>query len=108
MSNGYNIFYHEENCNIKNLSILERFAFIAHEIGHIYDTNIYTYGDTKDDLRKEINVDLMACKIGLKDYLISGLGKLIDDQNPKEMEQIKQRIDFLLTSKDHQSTENED
>lgn len=39
-----NICYNEDNCNDMNLSKEERYAIIAHEIGHIYDEtdkNIY-------------------------------------------------------------------
>jgi hypothetical protein len=97
------IAYNEKNCDSINLTIQERYAFIAHEIGHIFDTT-----DKSNKWQREVNADSMACKIGLQDFLISGLKKMIDSHTHIEMEvQMQKRIDFLLSQNDHQGTENE-
>ena len=85
-----NIAYNEDNCDKIELTIQEKYAFIAHELGHIYDTRNY---NENESLAKEINADEMACKIGLQEYLISGLQKIIDnDTNVKTVDDIIERI----------------
>lgn len=85
------ICYHEANCNNINLSKEERYAIIAHEIGHIYDE---TYKKKHEE--REKNADLFAYKLGLKAHLISVLQKMItiekDDRVKKDMQK---RINIL-------------
>ena len=57
------IGYNEENCKAINLTENEKFAMIAHELGHIYN-NIYQF-DENELLNREINADIMACRLGL-------------------------------------------
>ena len=87
------IGYNEGNCKSVNLTIQEEYAMIAHEIGHVYDTNTYI---EEDFLKKEIYADSMACKIGLRDFLVSGLEKIINSHCCGNMEnQIQERIKCL-------------
>jgi hypothetical protein len=87
-----NIAYNQYNCDKIRLTIIEKYAFIAHELGHIYDSKIY---QTDDNLTKEINADEMACKIGLQDDLICGLQKLMDSNTHIELtNNINKRISY--------------
>lgn len=87
------IGYNEENCNAINLTENEKFAMIAHELGHIYNNNCQF--DKNELLNREINADIMACRLGLKDDLIRGLTKIIESQYCRNREQIENRIEFL-------------
>jgi|GEM_PF-3540128 hypothetical protein len=64
---------------------------IAHEIGHIFAAS-----RDLNSLCNEINADKMACEIGLRIDLCSGLQKVIDSNNQQKMKkQIIQRISLL-------------
>ncbi len=52
----------------------EQFAAIAHEVGHI----LYFFLENKDSYpSEEVYADSVACRIGLKDSILSVIGKLI-------------------------------
>lgn len=91
--NFKNIGYYKENCDAINLTEKERFAMIAHELGHIYNDNCQFNED--ELLNKEINADIMAHKLGLKDELVRGLTKIIESSCCNNREQIENRIKFL-------------
>lgn len=90
---GYkNIAMNEVNCAIIDLTIEEKYAMIAHEIGHIFDSSKDL---TNSQLQKEITADEMACNIGLQNDLISGLMKIINSMSHSDMnEQIQKRINY--------------
>ena len=57
-----------------NLTESEKFAAIAHEIGHI----LYFYLENKNSYPcEEVFADSVACRIGLKDSILSVIDKLI-------------------------------
>lgn len=91
------IGYRAGNVNELTLTDEERFAMIAHEFGHVYnlDTN-YGEGNKTDFLKKELDADEMACRLGLTEALISGL-MIIMEKGECEggLEQMQQRIDKL-------------
>ncbi|MCD8103057.1 MAG: hypothetical protein LUE26_10905 [Alistipes sp.] len=87
---GKNIAYNEQNCNAINLSIEERHACIAHEIGHIRAA-CTTFATSLD---KEHNADLTACELGLGRHLAGALRKIIDEGNlaPGTISEMEERI----------------
>lgn len=87
------IGYNEDNCNAINLTENEKFAMIAHELGHIYGNNCQFVEN--ELLNKEINADIMACRLGLKDNLTSELTKIIGSQYCRNKKQLENRINFL-------------
>lgn len=57
-----------------NLTESEKFAAIAHEIGHV----LYFYLENKNSYpSEEVYADSVACRIGLKDSILSVIDKLI-------------------------------
>lgn len=57
-----------------NLTESEKFAAIAHEIGHV----LYFYLGNKNSYpSEEVYADSVACRIGLKDSILSVIDKLI-------------------------------
>ncbi|MCD8174247.1 MAG: hypothetical protein LUD76_12495 [Alistipes sp.] len=74
---GKNIAYNEQNCNAINLSIEERHACIAQEIGHIRAVGT-TFATSLDN---EHDADLTACDLGLGRHLAGTLRKIIDKGN---------------------------
>lgn len=86
---GNIIAYHEGNCDALNLSKEERFAMIAHELGH----QILVPLTEKDFLKRELLADEMAVQLGLKSHLISGLMKLVSCEGMETINQIQERID---------------
>ena len=86
------IEYSEEMCNKLGLSEIEIFAMIAHEIGHILDK----INKRTDTIPREICADSMACVLGLKNAMISGLKKMIaSNLYPNENEMMNGRIEVL-------------
>ncbi|MDM8305023.1 hypothetical protein [Phocaeicola salanitronis] len=82
--------YNAENCNRIGLTTLERYAMIAHELGHLFLVTDET------DLQKELRADEMACRLGLRDAMRTGLEKILADNLDEEtIEQIRNRIDTL-------------
>lgn len=69
------IWYNERKANRLGLTQSERFACIAHELGHIFDTS--DRWDTPQQTR-EMNADQFAVELGLGNSMISALEKLID------------------------------
>ncbi|MES2772926.1 MAG: hypothetical protein V4722_01990 [Bacteroidota bacterium] len=88
-----NIAINEANCDETNLIEGERYAMIAHEIGHLFDARIY---EQEEWLQKEISADRMAVTIGLSSQLITGLEKInMNIESDYLNEQIRQRIEEL-------------
>lgn len=57
-----------------NLTESEKFAAIAHEIGHV----LYFYLENKNSYpSEEVYADSVACRIGLQDSILSVIDKLI-------------------------------
>ncbi len=85
-----NIAYNEQNCNAINLSIEERHACIAHEIGHIRAVGT-TFATSLDN---EHDADLTACDLGLGRHLAGALRKIIDKGNlaPGQNSEMEERI----------------
>lgn len=74
---GYrHIVYNLEVIKRYEFTKLEQYAFVAHEIGHIF----LNHNDRRecDPLANEINADNIAVKLGLIEPLISGLQKIIE------------------------------
>lgn len=69
------IVINEELCSKLNLTINDKFAAIAHEIGHI----MFYFLENKQT-NEELKADEFACKIGLSAEL-SGLLQKIKDAN---------------------------
>lgn len=85
------IFYDEAACDRIKLSEEERYAFLAHELGHYYDD---TSRDLEQQLR-EINADDFAVKLGLGRYLASALQKIQEAVDEETRMLIQERIDRL-------------
>lgn len=84
------IKYSEEICKRFNLSEIEVYAMIAHEIGHILDET------NSETIPREICADSMAQVLGLGKALTSGLSKLIESGlYPDENDVMKERIKIL-------------
>jgi len=90
--NSNYIFYNERKCNEIGLTDEERFSFIAHELGHFYDTTDRNGGNQQD---REINADNFAVKLGLGEYLLSALKKLSIVFSGVDKERIDERIRIL-------------
>ena len=72
----------------------EQFAAIAHEIGHI----LYFYLEYKDSFPcEEVYADSVACRIGLKDSILSMIDKLISCGKYQDLES-QLRIRRMLIS----------
>ena len=69
------ITINEQVCLHLNLTQEKQYAIIAHEIGHILDD---TARQPNNQLIRECNADQFAVNLGLSQYLISGLEKIID------------------------------
>lgn len=91
------IGYRASNVNELNLTDEERFAMIAHEFGHVYNLDThYGEGSNIDFLKKELDADEMACRLGLTQTLISGLMVIMEKGECEGgLEQMQQRIDKL-------------
>ena len=84
---GYRyIVYNFEVIKHYELTQLEQYAFVAHEVGHMF----LNHNDKREDnpLINEINADNFAVKLGLIEPLISGLQKIIELNS----EEISERI----------------
>ncbi len=91
--NFNNIAINEQVCQQLNLTQEEKFAMIAHEIGHILDN---TPKDINNRLNREYNADQFAVKLNLSKELKTGLEKLIESGDyPEENEGLKERIKKL-------------
>lgn len=84
----------EAHCIAINLTEEEKYAMIAHELGHIYFTPHFYPSTEKKYLNKELNADSMAVRLDLKESLISGLEKLEKCKDVKNKKQLQQRIDY--------------
>lgn len=73
--NNGSIWYNEYKVNEIGLDQEECYACIAHELGHMMDTNQRNLEHQQD---REIYADSIACKLGLGDSMISALHKMID------------------------------
>ena len=73
--NKGSIWYNEHKVNEIGLDQEERYACIAHELGHMMDPNQRNPEHQQD---REIYADSIACKLGLGDSMISALHKMID------------------------------
>lgn len=69
------IWYNEYKVNEIGLDQEECYACIAHELGHMMDSNQRNLEHQQD---REIYADSIACKLGLGDSMISALYKMID------------------------------
>ena len=88
-----NIAINEQVCHQLNLTQEEKFAMIAHEIGHILDN---TPRDMNNQLNREINADEFAIKLNLSKELNTGLEKLIESENySEENKGLEERIKKL-------------
>lgn len=67
---GNLIAYHEPNCDTLGLGEKEKFAIIAHELGHIFNRD-KDYGD--NHLLREQDADCIAVSLELTESLIDGL-----------------------------------
>jgi Zn-dependent protease with chaperone function len=91
--NSMNIAINEQVCQQLKLTQDEKYAMIAHEIGHILDS---TPKETNNQLSREHNADQFAVKLNLTIELKTGLEKLIESGNyPEENEGLKERIEKL-------------
>lgn len=93
-SNNDTVAYHEANCNAIGFGENEKFAIIAHELGHIlHHANNYN----NNHLLKEIDADSMAVSLDLTKPLIDGLTIFLESGNCGEggKEQMQLRIDAL-------------
>jgi len=91
------IGYRTSNIEKLNLTEEERFALIAHEFGHIYhlDTD-YGKENDADFLKKELDADEMACRLGLTKALIGGLMTIMEKGKCEGgLKQMQLRIDKL-------------
>lgn len=68
------IWYNEYKVNEIGLDKEECYACIAHELGHMIDSNQRNLEHQQD---REIYADSIACKLGLGDSMISALYKMI-------------------------------
>lgn len=68
------IWYNEYKVNEIGLDQEECYACIAHELGHMMDSNQRNLEHQQD---REIYADSIACKLGLGDSMISALHKMI-------------------------------
>lgn len=68
------IWYNEYKVNEIGLDQEECYACIAHELGHMIDSNQRNLEHQQD---REIYADSIACKLGLGDSMISALYKMI-------------------------------
>ncbi len=93
-SNNDTVAYHEENCNTIGFGENEKFAIIAHELGHILH-RADNYND--NHLLKEMDADFMAVSLGLTESLIDGLTIFLVSGNCGEGgdEQMQLRINAL-------------
>lgn len=73
--NKGSIWYNEYKVNEIGLDQEECYACIAHELGHMIDSNQRNPEHQQD---REIYADSIACKLGLGDSMISALHKMID------------------------------
>lgn len=77
-TNPFIVAINEALCEHLSLSQEEKFAMIAHEIGHILDE---TPREANNQLIREINADQFAINLGLSNELRSGLEKFIQSGN---------------------------
>jgi hypothetical protein len=85
------IFYNEEECDRIKLTEEERYALLAHELGHYYDSTSRELGQQL----REINADDFAVKLGLGCYLASALQKIQEAVDEETRMLIQERIDRL-------------
>ena len=88
------IFYNEEECDRIKLTEEERYALLAHELGHYYDSTSRELGQQL----RENNADDFAVRLGLGDYLVSGLDKIKLSVDERVRELIQERINRLHKS----------
>lgn len=87
------IAINEQICLQLKLSPEEQYAMIAHEIGHILDTNPR---EINNQLNREYNADQFAINLNLTKELKTGLEKIIESKNyPEEIEDLKKRMKKL-------------
>ena len=90
--NSKYIFYNEEKCNEIRLTVLERYACLAHELGHFYDNTEQNAANQQD---REKNADNFAVSLCLGCNLSSALQKMRSSLNDDEKERIDERISNL-------------
>lgn len=73
--NKGSIWYNEHKVNEIGLDQEECYACIAHELGHMMDSNQRNLEHQQD---REFYADSIACKLGLGNSMISALYKMID------------------------------
>lgn len=73
--NKGSIWYNECKVNEIGLDQEERYACIAHELGHMMDSSQRNLEHQQD---REIYADRIACELGLGNSMISALYKMID------------------------------
>ena len=98
------IWYNEYKVNEIGLDQEERYACIAHELGHMMDSS---QRNLEHQQKREIYADRIACELGLGDCMISALHKMIDyyqqpngaaDDNVR-IEKLQERINVISLAK---------
>lgn len=98
--NKGSIWYNEHKVNEIGLDQEERYACIAHELGHMMDSS---QRNLEHQQKREIYADRITCELGLGDCMISALHKMIDYyQQPNGaaddnvcIEKLQERINVL-------------
>lgn len=90
--NSRMVFYNATKCDEFGLALEERYACLAHELGHYYDP---TLRELQQQQLREENADNFAVELGLGRYLASALEKIQEAVDEGTRMLIQERIDRL-------------